>query len=87
MLTVFVSDIFGQSLVLKQLADKIALHASIIIDPYGGQIIDVKDEQVAYDYFTEQTDLTHYAHQLQEKLDATNRPFNLIAFSVGGSAV
>jgi hypothetical protein len=87
MLTIFVSDIFGQSLALKILADKIAPQDILIIDPYAGQSIDFKNEQVAYDYFSEQASLPRYAALVQERLNNINQPFNLIAFSVGGSAI
>ncbi|PKG39165.1 hypothetical protein [Psychromonas sp. Urea-02u-13] len=86
MLTIFVSDIFGQSLALQALADKIAPHDILIIDPYAGQLINFENEQVAYDYFSDQVSLPSYAALVLEKLNAINQPFNLIAFSVGGSA-
>lgn len=86
MLTIFVSDIFGQSLALQALADKIAPHDILIIDPYAGQLINFENEQVAYDYFSEQVSLPSYTTLVMEKLNAINQPFNLIAFSVGGSA-
>ncbi|WP_022939888.1 hypothetical protein [Psychromonas hadalis] len=87
MLTVFVADIFGKSEALQQLAEQVAGQETLIIDAYAGQCIDFKNEQAAYDYFSEQVGLSQYAQLLQEKLSSIKQPFNLIAFSVGGSAV
>jgi hypothetical protein len=91
MLTILVSDIFGQSLALMKLAEQFTTQKPpldvLIIDPYAGQIIDFKNEQTAYDYFSKQVGLIRYAQLLQEKLNSIKQPFNLIAFSVGGAAV
>ncbi len=87
MLTVFVADIFGKTTALQELAEQIADTDYLIIDPYQGQMMDFINEQSAYGYFSEKVGLTAYALLLKEKLNRINQPFNLIAFSVGGSAV
>jgi len=86
MLTILVADIFGNTSALQQLATQIADDNFLIIDPYAGKVIDFDNEQSAYDYFSNNVGLINYAQQLQEKLTIVNQPFNLIAFSVGGSA-
>lgn len=87
MLTVIVADIFGNSVALQQLATQISPQEIVMIDPYEGKRINFENEQRAYDYFNEQLGLTAYANLLHDKLKHIKVPFNLIAFSVGGSAV
>jgi dienelactone hydrolase len=89
MLTIFVSDIFGLSPALKQLTKQLntAPENIYIIDPYSGQVNDFENEQVAYGYFSEQIGLNHYASLINDALRNINQPFNIIAFSIGGSAV
>jgi len=87
MLTLLVADIFGKTEALQQLATQIADNNFLIIDPYAGEMLDFNNEQSAYDYFNDNVGLINYAQQLQERLATIKQPFNLIAFSVGGSAV
>ncbi|PKF60793.1 hypothetical protein CW745_13035 [Psychromonas sp. psych-6C06] len=86
MLTVFISDIFGQSEALKSLAQAIS-DEFIIIAPYSGQSITFANEQEAYHYFTKQIGLDDYAQQVKTQLAKIKQPINIIAFSVGGAAL
>lgn len=92
MLTVLVADIFGHTPELSKLAEEVAGQESLIIDAYSaveisGQKRNFKNEQLAYDYFSNQIGLNSYALIVKKKLSEIKEPFNLIAFSVGGSAV
>ncbi|WP_413700869.1 hypothetical protein ACLKMH_03435 [Psychromonas sp. KJ10-10] len=89
MLTVFVADIFGKTKALQQLASQLVEQPEdiLLIDPYQGEIIEFESEQQAYQYFNKQIGLPDYAQHLTHCLNKIKQPFNLIAFSVGGSAV
>ncbi|MCP4323359.1 MAG: hypothetical protein GY787_16225 [Alteromonadales bacterium] len=87
MLTIIVADIFGNSPALQQLAKQLSKQDVLIVDAYAGQKMDFRNEQTAYDYFSQNIGLATYAQQLKEKLSALKQPFNIIAFSVGGSAI
>lgn len=87
MLTILVADIFGNTVALQQLAKQLATKEFLIIDAYAGQMINFNNEQTAYEYFNHHVGLRSYAQQLQKKLVKIKQPFNLIAFSVGGSAL
>lgn len=86
MLTVLVTDIFGDSEALQQLANDLTEAKVLIVDPYAGKVMDFENELLAYQYFSDNVGLANYAQQLLGKLQTINQPFNLIAFSVGGSA-
>lgn len=81
------ADIFGNSQALQELATQLAGKDSLIIDAYAGQKMNFHTEQMAYDYFMHNVGLTAYALQLLEMLKTIDQPFNIIAFSVGGSAI
>ena len=82
---VLVSDVFGITPALLKLKDE--LTASVIIDPYQGNIMDFKDESEAYAYFVEHIGLDHYGSILMNALEKLDPNITLIGFSVGASAI
>lgn len=82
---VIVADVFGNTNALTALAKE--LNSSAIIDPYQGIEMQFKDEKEAYKYFIEMVGLDNYLLQIIAVIKQYTEPVNLIAFSVGASAI
>jgi dienelactone hydrolase len=83
---IIVSDIFGKTQVLNEIAAGFAETVEIF-DPYNAQMMDFKDENQAYVYFSSEVGLAGYAHQLSDKLRTLSGEISLLGFSVGASAI
>ncbi len=88
---VILSDIFGVTPALRQLAQDIAPgQQCVIIDPYQGQEMAFATEALAYQYFTEQLGLANYLTMVKYKLTGLAHitpPGCVLGFSVGGSVL
>jgi len=86
---ILVSDIFGKTPALIQLAETIG--ATAIIDPYDGVDMGFEDESNAYAYFVEHVGFERYFEILQSELQNQVSPTHsmnvLIGFSIGASAI
>jgi len=100
MAIILVSDIFGKTPALVELANE--LNAELIIDPYNGIDMGFNSEADAYDYFTEHIGFDAYFTLLTKAINsirltsstsltpltqAVNTPITLIGFSVGAAAI
>ncbi len=81
-----VSDIFGKTPALEELAKAMPVTTDII-DPYDGKFMAFKDEQEAYNYFCNEVGLDSYCLQLKKQVDSLKQPVVMIGFSVGASAI
>ncbi|MCC2605261.1 hypothetical protein [Planctobacterium marinum] len=81
-----VSDIFGDTPALRQLAEAIDGNAKIV-HPYRDISPAFNTEQDAYQYFSERVGLAQYAQFLLQELKDTPAPVFLLGFSVGASAI
>lgn len=81
-----VTDIFGRTKALEQLAAELAGNVEII-DPYNSKDMGFKNEAEAYAYFTAEVGLELYSKQLFNRLKVISDPVSLIGFSVGASAI
>lgn len=86
MLNIIVSDIFGRTKALEELASSFSL-PSEIHDPYSGKYMAFSNEQEAYNYFLENVTLQKYSESLLNKIQSLDCSLNLIGFSVGASAI
>jgi dienelactone hydrolase len=84
--TIIVSDIFGKTAALDEIAASFSNDVEIL-DPYNSQIMDFSDETEAYGYFASEIGLDTYAEQLLEKVAIKEGPISLIGFSVGAAAI
>ncbi|MFY8275365.1 hypothetical protein AAEU32_14670 [Pseudoalteromonas sp. SSDWG2] len=82
---VIVSDIFGYTDALQQLAD--GLDAQLIIDPYDGKCQHFANEQCAYQCFSEHMSIQRYSEKIAQSLMAVQQPVSLLGFSAGASAI
>lgn len=87
MASFLVTDIFGCTEPLLELADALKIPAHNIIDPYQAQAHAFADEQHAYDYFQTHVGLEQYADHVKTKLDTAQNSEHVIAFSMGAAAL
>jgi len=83
---IVISDIFGRTAALEQLAAEISEDA-LIVDPYDSEFMDFKNEESAYAYFSENVGLDSYADKLKQILLVQQGEVLLIGFSVGASVI
>jgi dienelactone hydrolase len=86
---IIVSDIFGRTPELEELASELwgryeQIH---IIDPYEGHIINLGNEQEAYQYFQKHSSIEELAGTVRDQIADSNAVFDLVGFSVGASAI
>jgi dienelactone hydrolase len=81
-----VSDIFGRTEALENLALKLAAQVEIF-DAYDAEKMGFKDEAQAYDYFSSKLGLEKYTLILTRFLKSNVEPIQLIGFSVGATAI
>ncbi|MFO7753611.1 MAG: hypothetical protein R6V41_10880 [Desulfobacteraceae bacterium] len=86
MLQIIVSDIFGKTPALEEIARALPGETEIF-DPYNEVFMDFKDESRAYEYFTNEVGLEDYAGDLAGRIQSERKNVTLIGFSVGASAV
>ncbi|WP_024954538.1 dienelactone hydrolase family protein [Sulfurospirillum arcachonense] len=82
---IVVSDIFGKTPALVQLAKEI--NAKKIIDPYDGKNMSFTDENEAYSYFVNNVGIDTYLEKLQKALQLENSTNSLVGFSIGASII
>ncbi len=83
---VIVSDIFGSTPALEDLAGAVGA-VTDIIDPYGGKQMGFDTEPRAYDHFMTHVGIGAYSEILSARLAETPRVSILIGFSVGAAAI
>ncbi|AXV65018.1 MULTISPECIES: dienelactone hydrolase family protein [Pseudoalteromonas] len=81
-----VSDIFGNTAHLSQLAQQLSGKVSLC-EPYLGEIQTPVSEHVQYQHFLNQCGHDTYLERVYIKMAAVKRPTTIIAFSAGASAV
>ena len=86
MTTVIVTDIFGKTQALAELANKISKN-HLIVDPYDGQNRMFHTERDAYEYFTSNIGLENYSKHLLNYLIKLDSSVNLVGFSIGAAAI
>lgn len=86
MTTLIVTDIFGKTPALEELANIISKN-HLIVDPYDGQNKMFPAESDAYEYFTSNIGLERYSKHLLNSLSKLNSPANLVGFSIGAAAI
>ena len=86
MLQIIVSDIFGKTPAVEEIARSLPGQTDIL-DPYGSKFMNFEDESRAYEYFTSEVGLENYAANLAGRIRAERKTVCLIGFSVGASAV
>ena len=86
MKTIILSDIFGITPELKQLASELPTEVQLL-SPYDDQNLIFEDEATAYQQFSTSTNITQYSQKLTTCIKAQREPVNLIGFSVGASAL
>ncbi|GEA02988.1 dienelactone hydrolase [Alteromonas sp. KUL17] len=84
--TVVVTDIFGKTPALEELANAICKN-HIIVDPYDGQNKMFHTESDAYEYFSSNIGLENYSKHLINSLTKLDSSVNLVGFSVGAAAI
>ncbi|WP_088328356.1 dienelactone hydrolase family protein [Lacimicrobium sp. SS2-24] len=84
--TIIVTDIFGKTSALEELANAICKNY-LIVDPYDGQKMAFQTENDAYQFFTSNTGLEKYTKHLSKLLTQLESDVNLVGFSVGASAI
>lgn len=82
---IIVSDIFGKTAHLNHFARQFNAEFQII-DPYNGQLQEVKDESSQYAHFIEKCDHDGYFKKLNSILTKVNETVIVIGFSAGGAA-
>jgi dienelactone hydrolase len=88
--TIFIiSDIFGRTPALDQLAQNFAVPGAQvdIVDPYKGVDQNFASQEQAYDSFMSRIGLDGYQKLIEDRLGSCEGAICLIAFSVGASAV
>lgn len=86
MAILFVSDIFGKTQPLVELAALTDKKARIF-DPYDTVNMEFTNEQEAYQFFTANVGLEEYDRKLKRHLTQLNEPTTVVGFSVGASAI
>ena len=83
---VIVSDIFGRTPALEDLAQAVG-SVMDIIDPYGGKQMGFHTEPLAYAHFMVHVGIRRYENMLASRLAEIPRVSVLIGFSVGAAAI
>ena len=86
MKTVIVTDIFGKTAALEELANSIC-KSHIIIDPYNGRDMSFESESDAYEYFISNIGLENYINYLNIALAKLDSTIKLVGFSIGAAAI
>jgi dienelactone hydrolase len=86
MTKVIVSDIFGRTPALEDLAEAVG-SVTAVLDPYGGKDMGFGTESLAYEYFMTHVGIRAYEQLLTARLAQSPKIDLLIGFSVGAAAV
>lgn len=86
MKTLIVSDIFGKTKHLSELARAISSDYEIFA-PYSGEEIAFSSEKSAYVYFMSNVGLDNYTNTLKKYVASFSKPVCLVGFSIGASAI
>lgn len=82
---IIVSDVFGLTSELTQLAEEI--NTDLIVDPYSGKYMCFREEQEAYSNFISHVGFENYLLTLKKVVEKQEKPIVLIGFSAGASIV
>lgn len=83
---IIVSDIFGRTPALEEIAANLS-GSWEIFDPYNSLYMGFGNESEAYTYFTSEHGLESYAEKLWQFLSSYKEQVSLIGFSVGAAAI
>ena len=85
---IMVSDIFGKTAALNQLAAQLSIFYErvVVIDPYGGQSICFNTEENAYQYFQQNCGLKKLTELLESAIERSKETIDIIGFSIGGTS-
>lgn len=86
MKTIIVSDIFGRTPHLEELAKSLSSDCTIL-DPYSGQLLEFESESEAYGHYSTVCGLNTYTDLVQDALLECEENAIVIGFSAGASAV
>jgi len=86
---IIVSDIFGRTLELEDIALQLSSpeREGVIVDPYGGKYREFKDEAEAYSHFQRHVGIERYKDIVLKAVTRSRDNLLLIGFSVGASAI
>ncbi len=85
---VIVSDIFGQTPALVELATRISgKHQIVILDPYAGKQMMFDNESTAYQAFTTEVGIERYYQLVEHRLAQLPSIDFIIGFSVGATVI
>lgn len=84
--TIIVSDIFGKTAALDEIAASCSDEVEVL-DPYNAEVMNFNDEAEAYRYFISEIGLEAYTARLLGTITAKTGPIMLIGFSVGAAAI
>lgn len=84
-----VTEIYGKTPEFEELISTISdsYTSTVIVDPYDGKQMGFDSEDAAYRYFQENCGLHRLVALLTHALEDSEKPVDLIGFSVGASAV
>ena len=85
MLTLIAADIFGKTDALEKMAHQLPVESNVV-DPYAGEKLSFESEACAYQYFVKTVGMQNYLTQLQNTVDKSSRPIQLLGFSIGATA-
>lgn len=83
---IIVSDIFGRTPALEEMASSIS-GTTRIVDPYGAGTKHFTCEEEAYSHFSATAGIHKYARTLSACVRSCDGPVTLIGFSAGASAI
>lgn len=86
MKTIIITDIFGRTSALEELANAVCENHHIV-DPYDGQDMLFQTESDAYEFFSSNIGLEKYTKHLSKLLTNLDSAVNLVGFSIGASAI
>jgi dienelactone hydrolase len=86
---IIVSDIFGRTPELEDIAVQLSSNSSgaTIVDPYEGKFKEFKNEEEAYTNFQQTVGIERYKEYILKVINHSKSDFCLIGFSVGASAI
>lgn len=83
-----VSDIFGINCSTHFIARSLSFAGNVhVLDPYDGEVLMFRNEQHAYQHFSDSGGIKHYVEKLTRYLELSEVIDLAIGFSAGGSAL
>jgi dienelactone hydrolase len=86
MKTIIVSDIFGKTEALEEIALRLC-EPTLIFEPYDGEMMNFQSESDAYSYFSSNVGIDKYSDKLCCFIKPLSEPLRIIGFSAGASAI